>query len=153
MLHSQWRNTVGKVDRVDLFAGATFVTRENQDDRNGVSLGNFININLIDEITGSFESTVINDPLFMHEYGHTFDSQNIGPLYLYAIGVPSAISASRARRVPGEPQGVTTHDFRWYEMSANRHAARYFGMYHGVDWNTESWRGWTYETFFPRRRR
>ncbi|MEO1022911.1 MAG: RHS repeat-associated core domain-containing protein [Bacteroidota bacterium] len=151
--YSQWRNTTGNVDRVDLFAGATFVTKENQKRTNGVSIGNFINLNIGDEIDGSFEDRVINDPLFMHEYGHTFDSQIFGPLYLPVVGLPSLISAATSRQVPGEPPLVTTHDFRWFEMSANRHAARYFGRHYSVDWNTPIWRGWTYETFYPRRRR
>jgi hypothetical protein len=87
------------------------------------------------------------------EYGHTFDSQIFGALYLPAIGLPSLFSAAGAKQVIGEPDGVSTHDFRWYEMSANRHAARYFSRHYGIDWSTEPWRGWTYETLYPRRRR
>ena len=151
--YSQWRNTVGNVDRVDLFAGATFVTRENQDGRQGVSLGNFINVNIDDEIMGSFENRVINDPLFMHEYGHTFDSQIFGSFYLPVVGLSSLVSAGGATQVSGQPVGVSTHDFRWYEMSANRHAAGYFRKHYGINWDTEPWRGRTYETFYPRRRR
>ena len=106
-----------------------------------------------DAITGGFADWVINDPLFMHEYGHTFDSQIFGAFYLPVVGLPSLISAIGATQVDNEPDGVTTHDFRWYEMSANRHAARYFGKHYGVDWqNTLLERG-TYETYYPRRKR
>jgi hypothetical protein len=149
---TQLRNTFGAVDRVDYFGGATFATRENQDGRSGMSLGNFINITISDEIVGDFENRVTSDPLFMHEYGHTFDSQIFGISYLLAIGLPSLISASGATQVIGEPPGVSTHDFRWYEMRANRHAARYFGRHYGVDWNSP-YIGFTIETFYPRRRR
>ncbi len=149
---SQFRNTFGGVDRVDYLGGATFATRENQDGRSGMSLGNFINITISDEIVGDFENRVITDPLFMHEYGHTFDSQIFGMSYLFAIGLPSIISAAGASQVPGEPIGVSTHDFRWYEMRANRHAERYFSKHYGVNW-LSLYRSGTIETYYPRRRR
>ncbi len=143
--YSQLRNTFWSV-RVDYFGGATFVTNENRDDRSGMSLGNFINISIRDEIQGDFDARVISDPLFMHEYGHSFDSRLFGLSYLFAIGLPSLISASRSSPVNGEPPGVTTHDFRWYEMRANRHGARYFKKYYGVNWDL-------FETENPRRKR
>jgi len=97
----------------------------------------------------------------MHEYGHTFQSRRWGPLYLPIIGLPSAISALTSSQVSGEPLGVTTHDFRWYEMGANRHAARYFRNHYNVDWNSQYhiwgkdylYLGTRIETFYPRKRR
>ena len=62
---SQFRNTFGGVDRVDYLGGATFVTGENKEYRQGVSLGNYPNIWLWDEIEGSFEDRVISDPLYL----------------------------------------------------------------------------------------
>ncbi len=53
--YSQVRNAFGGIDGVDYFGGATFSIAENKDTRNGVSIGNFINLNIRDEITGSFE--------------------------------------------------------------------------------------------------
>jgi len=144
--YSHLRNMTGNVDRVDYFGGATFVTNTNQDSRWGVTLGSYINISITDDIEGDFEDRVISDPLFMHEYGHTFDSQIFGLSYLFVIGMPSLVSASNASQVDGEPYGVTTHDFRWYEMRANKHASRYFMKYYGVDWEM-------YEIFYPLRRR
>jgi len=144
--YSHLRNMTGNVDRVDYFGGATFVTNTNQDSRWGVTLGSYINISITDDIEGDFEDRVISDPLFMHEYGHTFDSQIFGLSYLFVIGMPSLVSASNATQVDGEPYGVTTHDFRWYEMRANKHASRYFKKYYGVDWDM-------YEIFYPLRRR
>ena len=151
--YSQLRNTFGSVDRVDYLGGVTWATSENQDTRNGVSIGNFINLNIGDEITGSFEDRVISDPLFMHEYGHTFQSQFFGPFYLSVVGLPSLISASGATHVAGEPRGVTTHKFRWYEMGANRHTARYFRRYYSINWANEPLGLGTYETYFPRQKR
>jgi hypothetical protein len=63
---------------------------------------------------------------FMHKYGHTIDSRLFGLSYLFAIGLPSAISA-------GKHDG--THSSYWTETRANRRAARYFGKYYGVNWD------------------
>ncbi len=111
---SQLRNTFGGVDRVDYFGGATFTTdvNPNATSRWGISLGNHIGIQRRDD---SFD--VLNDPLLMHEYGHTFDSQIFGLSYLFAIGIPSATGAE------------------WTEIRANKHAERYFGNRFGVNWN------------------
>lgn len=111
---SQLRNTFGAIDRVDYFGGATFSTSVNPDAdfRWGVSLGNHININRRDN---AFD--VLNDPLLMHEYGHTFDSQIFGLTYLFSVGLPSVLGA------------------QWTEFRANQHAARYFGNRFGVDWS------------------
>ena len=67
----------------------------------------------------------------MQEYGHTLDSRLFGISYLFVIGIPSIISVANSTKV--EDEGVTTHDFRWYEMRVNRRAAKYF-KYFGVDW-------------------
>jgi len=134
--YSQIRNIAGDVDRVDYLGGATFVTNEGAAGGAwGVSLGNYLNLNINGGIIGSFSEWVTNNPLYMHEYGHTFDSRGYGPAYLFKVGIPSARSAKRSTQISGEPQGVETHDFQWYEMNANRYAARYFGRYYGVNWN------------------
>lgn len=76
---------------------------------------------------------VIQNPLLMHEYGHYVQSQRIGVLYPFLVMIPSAISASNIRQIPGTI--LSTHDVRKYEMSANRNAAHYFSKNYGVDWN------------------
>lgn len=151
--YTQLRNIGGYIDRVDYFGGATFATDEySRVGRQGVSLGNYINMDINDAIEGNFADRVISDPLFMHEYGHTFDSRRNGLLYLFNVGLPSANSVRRRQPVPGG-DGVSTHDFQWYEMSANRHAARYFGRYYGVDWNTASYEDKLFKIYYPLRRR
>jgi RHS repeat-associated protein len=144
---SQLSNTFNAVNRVDYFGGATFSTNVNSNSRSGVSIGNHINIQ---NTVNSFD--IKNDPLLMHEYGHTFDSQIFGLSYLFVIGIPSLVSAATYEQVPNEEIGVSTHDFRWYEMRANRHAKKYFGERYGVDWNSIYRRG-TYETYYPTSRR
>jgi hypothetical protein len=140
---AQVLNIFGLVDRVDYADGATFTNSENRSKRSGMSLGNFIYISIDDRINGSFRERVISDPLFMHEYGHSFDSRLFGLLYLPLIGLPSVISAAQAKQVLGEPKGVRTHNFKSYEMRANRHAAKYFREYSTVDWEK-------FETTYPR---
>jgi hypothetical protein len=71
-------------------------------------------------------------PLYMHEYGHTVDSRLFGISYLFAIGIPSAISAKNSESIGG---GLHSHDIYWTETRANRRAARYFRKYYGVDWD------------------
>ncbi len=57
--HFRNLNVIANVDRVDYFGGATWAMAENRNNRNGVSIGNFINLNIRDEITDSFKDRVI----------------------------------------------------------------------------------------------
>ncbi len=109
--------------------------------------GSYIFINNPGEVKGNFKDYVLSDPLYMHEYAHYIDSQNVGPSYLTQIGIPSAISADKSKQISGEPKGVSTHDMYWTETRANRLAAKYFERY-GVDWN-RPYRYGTIETYYP----
>jgi hypothetical protein len=96
------------------------------------------------EIEGTFRATVLGDAFWMHEYGHTFDSQLYGLSYLFAIGIPSLRSANGSTTI-NPVTGLSSHDIFWTERRANRHAANYFGQF-GIDWsNFEPPLG-----FFPR---
>jgi hypothetical protein len=122
--YTQARNSFGQVDRVDYLGGATFATNENTSNGPGLSLGNYINIDIDHEITGNFDDYVLSNPMYMHEYGHTIDSRNFGLSYLFAIGIPSLISAA----------GSGDHSTYWTETRANERAAKYFKKYYGVEW-------------------
>ncbi|MDR1347758.1 MAG: DUF6443 domain-containing protein, partial [Prevotellaceae bacterium] len=87
--YTMGRNIDRHVSRVDYLGGATFATIENAGYNDGVTIGSFININIDHEITGNFDSYVISNPLYMHEYGHYLDSRRNGPGYLVNIGLPS----------------------------------------------------------------
>ncbi len=126
---SHSRNLLGEVDRVDYFGGATFVINENSLHNQGFSLGNYINIDISDQLKGNFEQELLSIPMFMHEYGHYIDSQKWGPLYLFAIGIPSLRSAAKSGNVAGYK-----HYRFWTERRANRNAAKYFSKY-GIDWS------------------
>lgn len=135
---SQVRNVAGFVDRVDYLGGATFATNEdaNKEVGDGISFGNFININLRGKITGDFDEYVISNPLYMHEYGHTIDSRIFGLSYLFAVGVPSLFSASSSSRITGNnPDKLKTHDVYWTETRANKWAAKYFGKHYNINWD------------------
>ena len=100
---AQVRNMSGNVDRVEYKFGATFAISENvTGDQNwwGASWGNFNFVKLRGQYAGLTE-------LFWHEFGHTFQSRRWGPLYLLAIGIPSAAGA------------------RWTEDQADRFADRF----------------------------
>ena len=152
-VYSQGRNLGGKVDRVDFFAGATYATKENSDDHMGITLGNYINMDITDEITGGFKDYALNDPMFMHEYGHTIDSKIFGISYLFAIGIPSAKSIKNSEFITewdGEeaynPHKLTTHKVFWTEMRANRKAASYFEKHYGVKWEGDDFKHYPLRT-------
>lgn len=123
-----------KTYSVDYFGGATFVTDE-FGGYGGMSLGNYINTNIRDEIIGSFQSRVISDPLYMHEYGHTFDSQFWGPLYLFVVGIPSWLSANKSEQIVVNGLKIHEHDFKSFERRANKYASQYFGQYYNISWH------------------
>ena len=132
------KNFVGVVDRVDYLGGATFVTNEGRKKtgRQGVTLGNYVNIDMHGEINdNNFTNYVITNQLFMHEYGHYIQSQRWGLIYLFSIGLPSIISASLNKPLLNDPYNASTHDYFWTEYHANRNAAEYFNLYYGVIWN------------------
>ena len=140
--YSYGRNLFGKVDRVEYFGGATFLINENASDAWGISLSNYINVNIKGELIGD----ITDHPMLMHEYGHTFDSRRFGPLYLPVVGLPSLVSAANDESLNDPP--FHTHGDYWAEKRANRHAEKYFSKYYGVDWDAQhpdgKWK-WKYD--------
>lgn len=134
-LWSNMRN-YSDADRVDFLGGVTFVTDEKWKTvgYQGVTLGDYCNIDISTTIdSGKFDDYIKNTPLFMHEYGHTIDSGRYGPLYLFSIGIPSAISAANNHYVPGKT--AWSHSYEPYEIQANVNASDYFGRNYDVDWS------------------
>jgi hypothetical protein len=91
----------------------------------GVSLGTFVDLWAGPWMHGEGERFILGSQLCMHEFGHTFDSQRFGWLYLPVIGLPSLISA----------MGKGDHNTFWTEIRANRHAKWYFSKYYAIAWN------------------
>ena len=123
---SQAKNLAGDVQEVKYFGGATFIIHENSSKRNGMTLGNYANINIHGKLDVDHEGGWMNseDGLFWHEFGHTFQSIRLGLLYLPIVALPSAISAAKDNK-----NDTDNHKERWYEKQANRWARRYADKY------------------------
>lgn len=124
-LYTLIRALVGQVDCVDTFSGITFATKKGFNYGMGVSLGTFVDLWAASWMHGEGERYILGNQICQHEFGHTFDSQRFGWLYLPVIGLPSLISAF----------GKGNHNVFWTEIRANRHAKRFFSKYYSVAWN------------------
>ena len=125
-LFAQWRNILGKVERVDTLEGVTFVTGRHWERHAyaGVSMGCFVNMWVSDTIGEDFERYARHSPfhIFGHEYGHSIDSQIFGWFYLPVVGLSSVVSQLLGldRRVRHR------HEDFWAERRADRFGRRYF---------------------------
>ena len=131
---SSARNTVGAVDRVDYYKGATYITNENSEFYQGVTLGNMINMDIWGEIPSSvtFEYYVENiDQMYAHEYGHTIQSKMFGLTYpiIGLLSLGSAISEFVFKT-------GHKHDNYFTEVMANRFAQPLFPSY---KWGTRDY--------------
>ncbi|MDR2836888.1 MAG: hypothetical protein LBV69_12005 [Bacteroidales bacterium] len=75
----------------------------------------------------------MKNKIYRYEYGHYLDGMRWGPIYLFAIGMPSIISGGKATSLSAPP--FTTHRSYWTERRANRRAKKYFEKHLGIDWN------------------
>jgi hypothetical protein len=136
-LFSHGRNISGNVTDVTYYGGVTLVNQYAPDKLGwGLTLGSFINSRnaSIDPKDGPmFE-------LFRHEFGHTLQSKEFGPLYLPKVGLPSLMSAVF------DELGLNNHNLSWFETDANRQALRYFNNHDaatldpaqgGILWNSD----------------
>ena len=96
----------------------------------GITFGDYVNTWTYSCID-NFNNYLINDQLFMHEYGHTIQSKRWGLLYLLSIGIPSGVSQLF------DDWGLFNHnhDYFYSEVWANRNAKKYFKQYYGYEWN------------------
>ncbi|MBQ6682893.1 MAG: hypothetical protein IJM74_02175 [Bacteroidales bacterium] len=123
---AQVRVVIGNVDRVDTLGGVTYVTccHRKEHAYTGMSLGCFVQMWIPVEIRTDFEHYARHyaGRIFLHEYGHTVDSQLWGWLYLPVIGLPSIISQWMELAVISRHR----HDNLYAEHWANRHAEKHF---------------------------
>lgn len=129
-IFGQLRLACRLANRVEHYGGITYVVNQHAPRPwGGVSLGAIVNIavsgTLADNFPHSMEALSTSQPhsanteLCRHEYGHTYDSQLSGPLYLLCIGLPSLLSLATA--TPSRP-----HQTFYTERRADRWAARHF---------------------------
>jgi len=111
---SHTRNVSGRVENVDYYGGATLVNmKDNSREKWGFSLGPYIN-------SKNMVADPYTDDTFRHEYGHTLQSQLVGPYYLTHVALPSLIGQGL------DDIGWADHKREWYETQANRMSERYF---------------------------
>ncbi len=116
---------------VDYYRGATLVSRNKGTGHWGFTMGSYINA-----------KNVVADPtvdsILGHEYGHTFQSYILGPLYLPMIGFPSLIGQF------AEDKGWWGHDHNreWYEVWANQLSYDYFDKHSVLNDEGKTVSGW-----------
>lgn len=86
-------------------------------------------------INKDFKDYVGNSQLYMHEYGHSLQSQMIGLSYLFAIGLPSLGCTRFPQNVENNVYGDSSDDFFYTETWANQLASRYFSIFKGYEWD------------------
>lgn len=142
-VYAHGMNISGNVDRVDYYGGATFITNENKKKGGGVSFGTYIGIGINGEIDKPFDEYVTSNPTYMHEYGHYLQSQELGPLYLFTVGLYSlfqtGINSGLTVKYKNH-SGIPRSRFAWTETWANRMSAKYFKEHEGVDWENDRYR-------------
>ncbi|NEN22632.1 hypothetical protein G3O08_03820 [Cryomorpha ignava] len=123
---AQLANTLGNVESVEYYDGATVVSGNNKNlvwnlGGQAVTMGSYI-------IGGSkLEASTDND-LLRHEYGHYLQSQEVGPIYITKFGIPSLLSIDGS------------HDYHPVEQDANIRGLKYFRKKDGSNpWNTTSY--------------
>ena len=105
----------GLVNNIEISEGVLVVTAKGR--WGGVSLGNYI-------IGSEQISPTVGNHLFMHEYGHSIQSRNVGPLYLLIFGIPSLASVLF--------RGSNHHE-SYVERYTNKLAYRYFKQKYSLD--------------------
>ena len=122
---TQLKNAVDLVDRVDYYHGITYATNESSSEYEGVTLGNYINMDIGGSIVGDFGNYVEkSDQMFAHEYGHTIQGRMFGPLYSL-LSVLSFGSAVFDYYLPINH----SHNHFFTEVMANRFASKNFSNY------------------------
>ena len=123
---SHIRNNTSKVN-ITYYNGATLVNHDDGNGKWGVTVGSYINGN-------DLKANPEEDKVFAHEYGHTKQSQILGPLYLPLVGIPSLTGS-----VFDYDYGFSNdHDREWYEVWANQLSYNYFEK-QGYSTVTSNW--------------
>ena len=141
LLYSDINLMIHDIEAIEYYDGATYIINihKNREDRNGITIGSYININENGyppyDKDGKF--TPYMDNLYMHEYGHYLQSQDYGFKYLFSIGIPSLLDLMRDGNDEIEINGkqYKKHSLKWFEQDANRRANKYFnGLYDSWDY-------------------
>ena len=114
---SQVRNMFGGVHDVSYYGGVTLVNNnDNSLEEWGFTLGPYIN-------SKNMVANPYTDATFRHEYGHTIQSELVGPFYLTSVALPSLVGELFDGWV------ISNHMQEWYETQADRLSYNYFSHY------------------------
>ena len=121
-------NLGGKIEISGFYEGRLISRTPDYTLNTAISFGHYI---YGDDIALCPEDVGHNIDLFAHEFGHSYQSRIMGPLYLYRIGLPSiinndCISEADATRRGSYNLGITiqnidvfpsgTSTYKWYEF-------------------------------------
>jgi hypothetical protein len=112
---AHYRNLTGQVTNVEVGFNYVLVNDRNSNERQGLTLGSYVNG------WGIYEDYK-KDPLFVHEYGHTFQSKVLGPLYMNKVGYASGISGY----LDYYTKSNHDHDLTWFEIQANQIGQKFY---------------------------
>lgn len=115
---SQVYNAVGKVDDVtylDGMAALSGATHKNS----AMTIGHY-------SLGPDNYQASWTDNLFVHEYGHYIQTQQMGFWYFPIVALPSITSAAFTSELSG-----MEHSDRWFEVDASNKGAKYFDKHYG----------------------
>ena len=128
-IFTHFRNLFDCVITIDFFAGVVLANRKlNVDCQKGMTLGNYI--------MGTNIEAGARNWTYMHEFGHTLQSECWGFLYLFIPALSSGVDMlfNWDKPCSDRPEYIL-HDIRWFETGPNRKAANYFAKHYGVVWD------------------
>jgi hypothetical protein len=103
-------NTTGKVEEVETFRGVTVVPVYGFGEGSGMSMGGYMFLDSREDIS-------LNNPLFVHEYGHFLQNRQWGsfslPMSFQSLGSTIGLSSNR-------------HQETFWERDANARSFNYF---------------------------
>jgi RHS repeat-associated protein len=119
---AHYENMIGNIEDVGYYKGRMIIRTKDNTINNAISLGHYI---LGDNIALNPTDTEHDLDLFAHEYGHTYQSRIMGPLYLYRVGIASAAYQGSteydANRRGFGNLGMTPIDPEYADHTANRY--------------------------------
>ena len=116
---AQGLNLVGAVSGVSEMNGMLAIAGPTGESDNAFTIGHY-------SMGPKNYQATWKDHLFVHEYGHYIQSQQWGPMYIGAIGIPSLISAWY---YGDDPQ--YKHRYTWIERNASKLGGTHFDKRYG----------------------
>jgi hypothetical protein len=116
-------NIGGKVNASGFYKGRLILRSNRNTLNNAISLGHYV---IGDEIALNPDDIEYDIELFAHEFGHTYQSRIIGPMYLFKIGIASIYDNSGLAELDADRRGFgnlrnqsvgKSNTYKWYEAA------------------------------------